>query len=512
MSSEMEGIGVIAAAVVLGPAALGIAALGAAAAGAAGVGWLALQAGQLVVGANEAVNDSIRQQQIRAREEEKQRRQSALSGHEQLVQMCRGAMTQLDQLGVQDASEVARLKYELQEICAQPLPNDTQRLESLTAMGMSKLQRIMDRHERMNQLRMDEGEYRGLALADLMADLRISVEAARIVRCEGKDVQAADPKALERAELNKRLTNVTGRVMAALEFVVDLGSNYGISEANQAWFESCFGGVDQRIKELCAPTVTNERLKKGIKSLEEMMHLYETLRPALEKEKNAISALYPHYRQAAEALGEDVLPMRHFKSAEALEQELQRLAERTKKAQQCADIYARLGPAAYMCYAWDQELQAMGYAVRQRSEIAQMADHKPQRAKKGEVKLPFYQWSGEDMTQIYDMDGECDLQLIVHPDGTVTMETIARDSDRSRVQERQKTHCRDMKELHRRLKENWFILYDYEETKDASHVQSLHAWRNAEDNRWTQAAQSGSTVGQREQKREQKHTKTMQQS
>ena len=153
----------------------------------------------------------------------------------------------------------------------------------------------------------------------------------------------------------------------------------------------------------------------------------------------------------------------------------------------------------------------MGYAVRKRSDIAEMADHKPQRAKVGEAKLPFYRWSGNDYTQIYEMEDDCDLQLIVHPDGTTTMETIARGNDRSRTVQRQKTHCQAMKQMYQRLRENWFILYDYEETASPEQIQSLYDWRNARDNCWTNAPQTAEGIGEREQQRGSRHTRTMQQ-
>lgn len=131
----------------------------------------------------------------------------------------------------------------------------------------------------------------------------------------------------------------------------------------------------------------------------------------------------------------------------------------------------------------------MGYAVHTRKEIAQSVRHRPERAKLGEAEMPFYEWDQGAMTQLYRVSSECDLQLIVHQDGSVTMQTIAdREAGAENVVAAQKGHCSRIKELHQRLKENWFILYDSRETAPAESLFSIDMWLDAEDNIWAKAA------------------------
>ena len=117
--------------------------------------------------------------------------------------------------------------------------------------------------------------------------------------------------------------------------------------------------------------------------------------------------------------------------------------------------------------------------------------------------MPFYQWEQGAMTQLYRVSPECDLQLIVHPDGSVTMQTIANREARSEnVVAAQKSHCSRVKEIHQRLKENWFIVYDCRETAPAESLFSMDMWLDAQDNIWAQAARrqelAGTVPGMRE--------------
>ena len=486
MSSEMFGGGIIAAAVLAPPAIFAGVVVGTA----VGAGWLALQAGKLAISAAEGVNEEVRRKQFQLQEAEKQRKTAALAGHKQLVDMCQGVLTQLGSTHSGDLAELETMRRELRKICQETLPEDPARIESLTARGLMALERIVARQSQLKSLQLGStGEYAGYALSDLMEDLRVAVSSAQITQTTGTNVTAADPKALERAALHRRLTDVSARIMDALDFVVDLEHNYGLSSANQAWFQSCFAGVDETIARLCAPRTSNEEMKKGIRSLEENMKLYDMFFPTLRAEKLSLDRLYPVYREAAAALGEKVHSLRHFRSAEALKEELLRLETRAKRAAECAAIYQALGPAGYMCYAWDQELAAMGYSVCSRKKITQMVTQKPDHARVEGGKLPFYQWKDEDLTQIYEIAPQCRMQLIVHPDGTITMETISEPTDKAALVALQKEHCKRMAAVCQKLRENWFILQDLQETDSPESIRTLYSWQDPAKNPWVHTEQ-----------------------
>jgi hypothetical protein len=293
--------------------------------------------------------------------------------------------------------------------------------------------------------------------------------------------------------------------MLSLEHVEELTEEYGLSEASNKWLHSCFNGTDTTVAFLSQPTTSNEDLKKGIKRLESMVEQYEMMIPSIDKACVEIQTLYKVYVEASNALGEKIEKKRTFKSSKELEARLRELKERSKRAEQCAEVYKKLGKNAYICYAWDQELSALGYAVHSRKEIIEKANVKPQHAQIGDVKMPYYKWGESEMTQLYSVTEKCDLQVIVHEDGTVSMKTIANGNKENAAEATQNSHCNKLKRLHENLRKNWFLIYDYEEKETADKVVSFGEWFSAEDNGWSELpqVQNGERfVGERERERE----------
>ena len=87
MSSGVESGGSIAAAVLL---PVGVA---------FGAGWLAWQAGKLIVEANRSVDEEIREKKKQLEEAALLRKQSALAAHSQLVDMCTQILSQVEAAG-----------------------------------------------------------------------------------------------------------------------------------------------------------------------------------------------------------------------------------------------------------------------------------------------------------------------------------------------------------------------------------------------------------------------------
>ena len=482
MSSGVESGGAIAAAVLV-PAGITVAAV-------LGAGWLAWQGGKLLIRANQAANDQIAKKKRQLQEEADHQRRLALAAHNQLVEMCQQLLSKLDEHSATartiDFGELEQLKGQLRGICQETIPEDVMRLESQTSLGLLKLDQIISKERSLSSLQMEEksgGLYRDFSLADLMADLKTSIVTMEIHATESSDVHAANPTALERAKLNKKLACVTARIMEALEHVASLSSAGGLPPSSTAWFHSCFNGIDSQINTLYMPSTTNDQLKKGIKRLESLLEQYDMLLPSIESDQKQFAALYQVYAEAAKALGEPIASARSFQSVKELEEKLLFLKKRSEKAQICAAICQKLGPTAYLCYAWDQELRALGYSVHSRNEIAETAKHRPQHARLGENKLPFYQWTKEDLTQLYSMTAECSLQVIVHDDGSVTMQTLS-DTENDSTKSVQSTHCSLLAKLHENLRENWFVLYDYQETASPDKIVSTGAWFGSEDSQW----------------------------
>lgn len=466
MSSELTGVGVIAAAVALPAAA------------AFGAGWMAWQAGKLLLEANAAADREIQRRQRRIQEARERRGRLEREAYEQLETGRRSVLEELERDGLSSVS----LRQELRRLREET--GDPAWAEAAAAAGLARLEQIVNRRDQLREARLGESDG---DVAGLME--RVAALAPEARETGGGDVRAADPAVLERVELNRRLEAVAGRVAETLEWIAALNRDYGIARTYAAWFESCFNGVEERIAALCAPQVSNGELKRGVRVLEETMKRYDTLYPTLEKERQKLSALYPVYAEAARALNEPVCGLRDFESADALEEKLREFQERARRAEVCAGIYRKLGPEAYLCYAWDEELRAMGYTVRSREEIAGMAACSPERGRVGEVEIPFYRWDQEALTQMYRIASQCGLQLIVHPNGTVTMQAIAEQGDPERVVAAQRAHCAGMETIRRRLRERWFISYDCEEKSRPETVHTLEEWRGGAENVWTRPAE-----------------------
>lgn len=500
MSSEVETGGLVAAAVVL-PVATAF-----------GVGWLAWQGGKLLVEAGQAVNREVEEKKREIAERALQRKRLAYATREHLVDMCNGILSELDNVmssvDVSDFEGIECLKRELISIINSDIPDDVSQIEGANLLGFSKVEVIVTKQRMIKNISLDQfndSGYKKYAVADLMADFKIALMAATVSETVSTNIIASDPVVLERAKLNDRFMAVVCKIMLSLEHVGELTEEYGLSEASNKWLHSCFNGIDSTIASLSRPTTSNEDLKKGIKHLEGMMEQYETMIPSIDKACIEIQTLYKVYVEASKALGEKIEKKRTFKSAKDLETRLHELKERNKRAEQCAEVYKKLGKNAYICYAWDQELSALGYAVHSRKEIMERANVKPQHARVGDVKMPYYKWSDSEMTQLYSVTEKCDLQVIVHEDGTVSMKTIASGNKENAVEATQESHCSKLKRLHENLKKNWFLIYDYEEKETAEKVVSFGEWFSAEDNEWRDLPQVKTgerLVGERERERE----------
>ena len=503
MSSGVEADGIVAAAVILPVAA------------AYGAGWLAWQGGKLLVEANRAVDRQIAEKKRQLEEAARHRKMAAISAHSQLVDMCSQILSQIE-TGSDTGSnasfaEMEQLKYDLTSICRETLPDDTAQIESLTSLGYLKLDKVVRQQSQIAAMSMSESEtglYRGLSVADLMDDIRLVVETMSVHAKNGQNIIAANPDVLERTKLNEEFSQVTAEIMEALETIQTLSSTYCLTTSGNAWFQSCFNGIDMQIEVLCRPTTSNKELKKGIRRLRDALDQYEIMAPSIENDLKRMGALYKVYVDASRALGEVVVDIKAFKNASELEKKLLYLQKRAEQAQECAEIYKKLGPAAYMCYAWDQELRAMGYEVHTRKKITEMARNKPVRAKVGEDKLPFYEWNNADLTQLYSVSSQCALQVIVHDDGSVSMQTIAEEESEDVVHV-QRNHCSQLSALHEKLRKNWFIFYDYEETESPEEIKTVAQWRTSEENAW---GTPGRTIitDQRAKSKETDKTKRMQ--
>ena len=465
MSSTVEADGRIVATAVTAGAAAGAAIV-------LGAGWAAWKTGTLLVKVNDAINDEIAKEKQKLKEAERHRKMIAVSAHSQLADICASILSRLETISdtgsIVSSAEIEHLKSELKSICEETLPDDITEIERLTSLGYIKLNKIIQKQNKIAFMSMVEsrsGRYHGQTVAELMDDIRLVVGTMSVKVTKGHNIVATDHDVLERKKLNEEFTSVTAEIMVALETVEKLSEKHGLSASANAWFKSCFNGIDEQIEVLCRPTTSNQELEKGIKRLRDVVEQYEMMAASIEKDLKRMEALYEVYVDASKALGEVVEDFSAFKDSAAIEKKLRYLQKRAVRAQECAEIYEKIGSVAYICYAWDQELKAMGYNVQTRQDLAKMET--------------FNKWKNSDLTQLYSISSKCSLQVIVHRDGTVSMQTIAAEEDED-VIHTQQNHCSQLKKLRERLRKNWFILYDFNETKSPEVIKTVTEWIDSE--------------------------------
>ena len=94
--------------------------------------------------------------------------------------------------------------------------------------------------------------YRGSSVADLMDDIKITLQTIDIQSGKCSNVSAANPIALERAKLYDELFTVVEEIINALSRVENMKKEF-ISSSADAWFHSCFNGVNEAVKRLYMP-------------------------------------------------------------------------------------------------------------------------------------------------------------------------------------------------------------------------------------------------------------------
>ena len=474
MSSEVYATGMVASAVMVSA--------GAAIGAALGPFWLAWQGGKLAFELGSAlvtdVQHNLDEKKRRLNEIEAYRKKSVIKTHHELLDMCAKTLNQLNEF--QQTLEIEQLRIELDSIIQETIPDDIKCLEELISSGFAKLNKINEKVQFFYNVKIGEKSatlYR--SLYEEMKDIYVSISAMEIQRTNGENLIAPNPEVLERVKLNEKLYEITEQLLNALNYVEKLGAQFTLSSSHKAWYKSCFSGVNNQLEFLYKSSTTNSELKKGVQKLEDILVRYNSMKHHIEEEV----LLYKTYADAANALGEPIESFDSFKNSFELEDKLLFLKKRSEKAQKCAKIYNKLGHSAYICYAWDQELKALGYTTYSQKDIEKMVNYKPQYAQVGENEIPFYNWTKKDLTQLYSMSEECSLQLIIHDDGSVTMKAVS-DTNDNQTKETQKHHCSLLNKLHENLRKNWFVLYDYQETKSPDEITSVAEWFYSEDSAW----------------------------
>lgn len=212
-------------------------------------------------------------------------------------------------------------------------------------------------------------------------------------------------------------------------------------------------------------------LEERIKSIEKNIESYNTYKALLDIEEEKFMTLYLRYKKSCEELGEECKEAVEFETYEELERTVKDRFEALERMKKCSELCEKIGKEAYICMAFEIELNKLNYNATDK-KFAENVLHKQLRnCRIGEKLSPFYEYMDDSMMRIFKVNDDVGLQLIIHKDGSSTMETIAlKDSSKENVLASQKEHCKKNVKLIEALRKNWFITTDFDEIVDAEHI------------------------------------------
>ena len=285
------------------------------------------------------------------------------------------------------------------------------------------------------------------------------------------NVEIDDKEKVVIRKLFLRIDELKEKFYAIVEREVDRFGNYPITSVNVSRIASLFEKISNEIQSVNAMEIEPWILEEKISSIEKAISSYYTYKALLDKEQEKFLTLYLCYKESCEKVGEEYKEAVEFDSIEELEATIKERTKVLDRAKRCADIYSKIGREAYICMAFEMELNRLNYVTSGKKDAELIVNETLRNCHIGGKAIPFYEGEDESMMQIFHVSDDVDLQLIVHSNGTSTMETISRkQADEKAVVETQKKHCAKSKKLEEALKKNWFITANFEEKKPADYI------------------------------------------
>lgn len=278
----------------------------------------------------------------------------------------------------------------------------------------------------------------------------------------------------EKASIKKHLARIEElkeKFYVIVEREKDRFGNYPIVSVNVNRIASLFEKISNEINSIDVMEKKSWILEEKIHSIEKSIEAYDTYRALLDKEQEKFLNLYLSYKQSCEEVGEECKEAVEFNSMEELEATVKERVKILERAKKCSEIYSKLGREAYICMAFEMELNKLNYTTSEKKNAEEILKEKLKNCHIGGKAVPFYEYKNEAMMQIFKVSDKVELQLIVHNDGTSTMETVSLKPDELKeTVETQKKHCEKTKILEEALEKKWFITANFEEERSADNI------------------------------------------
>ena len=288
----------------------------------------------------------------------------------------------------------------------------------------------------------------------------------------------------EKVEINKLLEKLDLLKTKFYEIIareVERAENCPINSYDTNRIAEIFKCINDEFSSVDYTKIEKWLLETKIATIERYIDSYGIYKYELDKEQERFLELYLRYKESCEKIGDTCREAVEFDSLQELEEEinsrndmLNRLKDRSalleelRKESGSDDVAREL----YICYAIETELNRMNYEIADKTSAETIVGEKLKNYRLKDKLLQYYEHEGNSMMQLFKVSDEVGLQLIVHSDGTSTMETISlKKTDNNTVMKIQKEHCERTKKLEEALKKNWGIKIELEEVKaSADHV------------------------------------------
>ena len=482
MSSYSAGSAIIDPFVLVGAAAMGIGY------GVSMAGYGVVAAGEAMAEFNREADRLIQESKNKKAEEERQRVFRANAARDKMKEMEETVLKEAEaKLSAypRAKADLESIKKDLLESKNVPDAKEIGELEFQNIKKYSKLSEIVRRIDRLADVYEEIGdEFAKNRVHEDISRLHVVLASTKVSETRGKDIIIPDDESIKRKALNDELTEVASKIVFALGFFEELEQSAGISKANRTLFSGKLLGTDRKIEQLLSLSVSNEELEEGIRELKKAVAYFDRLYPTLLAEKVKKEQLYKEYAALNDYYGKEKKAITSFDNEEELLNELQDMKEKIKKAEKCHRLYQKMGKEAYVCYAVDTELSRLGYSVQSRGKVNELVGEELKNGMIGEKQSPFYMQEKGELTQFYKVSDGCVLQLVIHEDGTVSMQTLSDHGEEEAVKDAQKKHCNKLQQIQENLKANWFISLDHFDEEDgAEMVTEVEVWRNNRNHR-----------------------------
>lgn len=437
--------------------------------------------GYALYSAEKVVHDELVREHQKALENQiqeaaklRKRLENAKKLRKKIIEECANRIDELKTRNVWNDESLSALVQstllELNDIMEETEQNDVNNLELQNQRAVYRIKILADRLETESRL-IKENSVENAEMASFVESIQImfrglSANDYRYIH----NIEIEEENYVELRKLYERLAELTEQFYLIVEREVIRFGNYPIKSVSVDRISQLFAKISSEIKSIEKMDADIWILEGKISSIEKGIDAYYTFKTGLDKEQEKFLAMYLLYKESCEKIGEECKEAVEFDSIEDLEHEIKTRINMLELSQKRRKLYDKLGKEAYICMAFETELNKLNYFTVNKQDAEDITNEKLKNYKLGDKWIPCYEHGDDSMMQIFRINDEVGMQLIIHRDGSSTMETISLVNDEDTVISTQKKHCEMTEKLKTALAEKWFVIADFEEERSANVV------------------------------------------